>query len=639
MKRSEHMINEVRDRLETFTEWSTRTTQNLIISLTALWGGALILLILATWIPSTVTKGAIERAQIAVSESTADVTNASTRFKNESKWPLPRYTEGLAGIVADADRWVSDTEWTDENGEQVGAQKALALAQAGNWNPDTTLYWAKVAQENADLAKQLGAVVTGKLDVNAKLQNDARLKISETDKLLSNANTSRSDAQSRLNKERGDFLSKYSVSLDKVLLSANDSQTKGQGYLDAAIANMPPADDIWNLGDPDTALVELLKAKMEIDKINVLAGEVTSGLDLQKTAKAEAGTQTAQAEIEVRNAWATIQNVANTRGYTLDKALAQANSLYNQANSQQQLAAVTLVSPIESEGGKLDFLLAYQSALEALKSSGKVNTEVKMQTDTADEAQTKISKYPSTLTAVNTVVDQADRDRSGLTSNHAQGTWSDVANAAESAREYIRQAAIHFDNAVREVSLQFQQFVLALKEANLALDSLESARLEAQSVINRYGELENLRLIQWPAAESSAVSAINSAGPTVSIYSGYSYRAVSELSNANGSLSSARTYAMQLQWQSAIDSAGTAYTQANNAASWAQSDYDDEIDRQAAERQRQIDAENQRIADQQSSDNSYDNSSPSYDNSYDGGTSSDSNSFDDSGSDNNSWDE
>lgn len=626
------MIDELRQKFEEFTEWATRSTKNLVISLVGLWGGALLLLFLAVWIPSVVTENALKEAQQIILTAQTQVENASTRYDSESKWPKPEYISGLAGNLSQAQQWLSNDEWTDAGKTMIGAQKALAKAKAGSWNPDDTLMWASRAKESADQAKRLGSIVITTLDTNAKLQSDARAQQVKTDGLFSGAQGNRTNTVTRFGQEKGDVLSKYTSQMETDLKAAQDAQTNGQRYIDAAKLMLPPANDTRNIGDPKQAMAEFDLAKIEIDKINTLAKQVTAGLDLQKEAKANSASRTKEAGNAVSNALVTIQNVVNTRGYTLDKALSQANAFYMQADTAQKLAARTLVSPIASEGSKLDYVLAYQSANEAISISGKVTTEVKFQTDTADTAQAKISQFPSVFAQVNTVVDQAARDLNTLLSYHAKSTWSDVSNAVNSARNLITEATSHFEKAKGLISLQVQQFVQGLSEINIGLDNLGSAQSQAQGLITKTASLEILRA-QWPGAESSATNAINGASPTVDQYRGYSSRAVSELSSANGSLSSARSSALQLRWQDAINSANTAISQANNAKSWAKSDYDAEMARQrAAEEARQRAAEEaaRAAAESSSPSNSWSGSS--------GGGGGSSNSWSESGGgDSNSW--
>lgn len=561
----------MKEKWYAWVEWSTRSVQNLAVSLVSLLGLAFLLLFLANWIPSVITERAISEATQTIAQAKILHTEVSGRHQAETPWYKPSYSDGLDEKLREALNWLGDYEWSDEEtrSHYWGAQRALAKAKG--LNPDEVLYWANTAQKSAAQAQALLQSITETLNENQTLRQKARQELKGQTDAHVQAVTRLKQPKERFSAESGQYLKQYMNPLEDALKQSETVEQNARSYLQSAQEFLPEDNSIQGRGDPRSAQAETDKAKVEIQKINTLAQQVTTSLDYQKEASQNAKPRTDQAKGENEKTWGHIQGIVQSRSFSLDKALSQAHALYRQAEAAYQKAENALQTPIAQEGGKIDYPLAYESAKSAITLAGQATTEANRQVAMADEANANIAKYPARFAEVSAIVERAKTDFQTLASQHARETWTTVASAVDNATRFLGSAQLHFGRAKDEVSLTVQRFADAIADINQAFTYLGNAQSEAQSLISHTATLEGYHR-NWPGVESTAISAINSASPTVNSLRSYSSRAVSELGSANGDLTTARSYAAQKRWHDAINSAQSAVSRANNAASWAKAD-------------------------------------------------------------------
>lgn len=551
----------------------------------AVVGVFIILSILGIILPGVAKKTAVANGQEAYDQALQMYNDDNRVMQLQQLYFLPSYLDGL------------DQKQLQAYDLITLSGNTLADAKKPRLSLDESISLANLAKKQATDAHAIVVNVKASLDENERLRSTAQASLEQLTAQYGVANTLLGQVSGRYNNEKDQWLSKYMGPIGEKLSSATGSLKSASDNIALAQVNLPALDSTSHTGDPKTAQVQLDTAKIQIDSINSLMSEVTAGLDYQKEAKAQAAPTISKANSGVPLAIGHINDIVRTRGYTLDKALATANSLSTQAENELAQAQLIMTTPLE--GGKLDYPAAYELAKSSVEHANQAYVEVDRQTRLEDSARTKLSLYASALATANTAVSQANISYGILSANHAYDTYSDVSGYIDTANTYLSEAESVKASALQAVDIRQQRFEEADRLAGDALSKLSQVKEYADTVTSRAVSLEIARG-DWPGKRNTASSIIESERSEVSNYGSYSSSAKSDFNSAVDYYNQALDDAETAHYQAACDNADTAANLASGTGSKAHRAYDDyqaeqERQRQAEEeaRQRAIDEANQ----------------------------------------------
>lgn len=551
-------------------EWATREKDNLAYTLV---GCAVVAFIgfLMIFGPIGVANGQVEKAEATIKTQQALIETAQKQLQIQELWFANDYVIGLAEILA-----------TAEDAQHLGAATTkLADAKRQFW-PEEKYNLANEAlnlaggQDTESVANLVSSVIK-KLTENDALRTNARASFALSVQSVTSSRGALTEAQKLFDRVAPDHLSKYVKPLDDKLKSVSDKVDEAQSALDAAQLFLPLDSTEDKSGDPKAAQTEIDKAKALIDEINVLAKEVTASLGELETAKRDARPTTDAAVVKAGDARRHIDDIVVSRGFSLDKALREADNLQGQATGQLQIAKDALAFPDPQEG-KYDYLAAYNAAKQSLTLSDQAVDEADQQVAFFENATKLIAEFGVRLNVVNGLLNTADSSLRTLSDYHAKSVWNDVANNVTTGRAGLESAKMSIGQAATNVSLLVQHFSDADQQADTAHELLNQAEVLANAVINRSSSLEGFRA-EWPGSESNAQNVINAQSGDIATYGGYDGGAASDYNQAVSLLNQARVDAREWKYEDAVNSANRARNLADGTGNRAYQAYESEMDR------------------------------------------------------------
>lgn len=568
-------------------EWATREKYNLAYTLV---GCAVVAFVgfLMIFGPIGVANGQFEKAEIAIETQQTLIESAQTNLVLQERWFASEYVNGLAEILAMAG-----------DGQHLGAaENKLADAKRQFW-PEEKYNLANEAlnlaggQDTESVANLVSSVIK-KLTENDALRTNARASLVRSAQSLTSLRGALTEAQKLFDRVAPDHLSKYVKPLDDKLKSVSDKVDEAQNALDAAQSFLPLDSTQDKSGDPNAAQAEIDKAKALIDDINVLTKQVTASLGELEIAKRDAQQTKDSATVSVKNARGHIDMIVTMNGFSLDKALKEADRLQGQAAGQLKIAVEALATsdPVE---GKFDYMVAYDAAKESIKLSDQAISETDHQVALYDNANKRIASFQARFNVVNGLLNTADGARSTLSNYHARSVWNDVANNVMAGRTDLESAKTSIGQATTNVSLLVQNFSDADQQAGAAHESLNRAEALGNAVVSRASTLEGYRS-EWPTSEGSAQNIINAQSGDIAIYGGYDGGAVSDYNQADSLLNQARAFAREWKYEDAVNKAHQAGNLADGTGNRAYQAYESEMGRRTQVAYQATQDEESRIA-------------------------------------------
>lgn len=553
--------------IEDLKEWVTRDLNNLGFTLGICLLGFVFSGYLAFVEPGQAAAAAISQADKTIQIQKDAVTTIQTELDAQMKWYKPTYVEGLQDVLNIA-----------QDPQHLGkASATIDSARRAFW-ADDKIRLARQADkiagdpESGSSVANLIAGVKKTLDDNIALRQNTRGAFVSVGNNLPIASQNYQAALDRYNAEAGDHLLKYTIPLTQSLTSANQNLTAVQAALTNALTLLPGDSDQTQSGDPRGALEQLNKAKADIDEVNTLMSQVTSTLDQLKEAKTQARPATDAALTKNVITWGHISNIVSARGFSLNKALAAANSLYEQAVTAQGNAETILKSPIAKEGGKIDYPTAYAEAKRASFLAEQAVAEADNQVTLADSAASKIGQITSRTATVNNLISQASTSLLTLQAYHASATWSAVSGRTTAAQNHVASAYSYKTSATSLSSLDQQKFAEANNQADSGLLELSQAESLANDVISLVKVLEQYRA-SWPGAEQAAQDTINAQTGNINTYGGDASAEVNRYHQAKTKLDEARGDARSWYYQNAVTKAQDAQSLASGTGQRAYDAY------------------------------------------------------------------
>ncbi len=522
-------------------------------------GIALVVGIICFSIPNATRNATLNSANSAIQTAGSNKPQVDTALKAQKGWYVLSYTAGLPEQLQQAQASIDSAN--------------VRLQQARKANSfDESIRLASDANQYAAQASQLMNQVQAQLTANDQKRTQANDRLGSQTTDLANAMSVSEASRQRYNQESAQWLKKYMNPLGDAIMQASSHSKIADNSMLAAAAVMPPTADVSQRGDPLAALTSLDQAKVAIDQINALAKQVTAGLDLQKEAQANAKFTIDKAQVQVQLASTHMQDVVASRGYTADKALSTANSLFVQAEQELAQAYQTMSTP-DAREGKTDYLAVFTSAQASITHANQVFAEVDRQKTLDDSARQKLSQVSQTLITANAAISTAQSDLSTLRFNHAAGTWSSVADNVTVAQNNV--ASAHQMQYDAQQAIVQQSFVLADQKATDTLGQLNQATQLAQAVSSFEGNLESYRT-QWPSIHDDAASTINAQTSEITSYGSYDTGAQNDYNSAVDKLRQAESAASNQYYENACSLAQQAKSLASDTGSRAYSAYEDE---------------------------------------------------------------
>lgn len=555
----------------------------------------IVLSLLGIILPGVAKKAAIADAQTAYTDA-FDLYNATNNtVALQQVWFASEYFEGIGEKQYAAYDLI------------VKSDKNFSEASSA-WSLDNAIEYATLAKKDADEAYAILTEVKLQLDENDRIRREAMSALEDASDKFDAATTTLASGELRYDTENDQWLTKYMEPLGENISSATGAIQNARAHIDAAQAVMPALDSASQIGDPIAAIAELDQAKIQIDTVNSLMDQVTGGLDYQIKAKAQATPTIQQAAAGVPNALSHINEIVRTRGYSLELALAMANSLYLQSVEELTLAQEAIATQLE--GGKIDFPLAYESALSAIDHANAAYSEVDRQVSLEDTARAKIAEFDATADFAAGLFMDAGWAYDTLEANHAYGAYSDLDLNLVTAQNYLVDASVSYDAATSLVSRSRQRFEEADAEIQFALDRLAQASALSSAIIDRSSTLEYYRG-EWPTRSSNAYNTIEAERSQVNTYGSYDSSAQSDFNAAVDLYNEAVRYATDRYFQIACEKADEANTLAMGTGDEAEDAYDDYV-REQEEARRRAEEEAQRQA-EEAQRQAQEDSSPSID--------------------------
>lgn len=561
------------DQFRNLWNFSQRDKNSFILSELSL-GAVVLVLLLLLQLPGMYVSGKIEDAEVAVYQTAPETLDiAETRLIAEASWFDPSYSEGLPEKI------IAGRQLLNEDNVS-GAELLLEEAKSGNLDDAREL-----AQEAIVLANQavgLADEVMAQLDQNIADRDAAfaryeALKAADAAMILH-----LNESDRRFTAEEDRYLLKYSSEIEQKLESAASLHITANQHIIFADRALPGLDNVEWSGDPLLAVEEIEQALVTINEINTLTAYVTSRLDLLAEAEANAQSRVNNADNQIKSVSDYLFSLELSRGYDPARALKDAYFNLTEAENHFEAATVTLAT-IHPTEGKIDYLLAYETAQSSLNSSATANRVANEVVAADDQSSAKLASFESSRDTAQSSISSAESARDTLDRYHANSTWSSVVNNISDSRSKLTMAQAY--RTAAQTARANQEFILANQKAQSALDELSGINTLCNAVVTMKNSLENLRLQTWPSAKSDAESAISSARSVIN-----SSHTDASLSSANRYLSDAESDARGGYYASAISNAESAESAANSAKSEARSD------EQAYQRKLEQDAEATRKA-------------------------------------------
>lgn len=544
----------------------TRLGLALALSLSVMVSGLYV-----TTVPTQIRERSITSLTNGINAEVAAANTVNLRWEEVDQWYAQSYSDRF------------DTQLSAVNAKVSEAQGELAIAK-GTSNLDQAISAASTGRNKLSEAKELlkaASVIITDAEASREL---ARSELAERDKLLLGISGARYEMEKHFEVESREYPDSR---LDPIRqeIEAIDVQASTIDELMAeALSLLPEADDQSGIGNPARALELIPQISEALSNQNDAVVGARANVDRLTTARREAQPTLLLADQAIASAERHIQTVVHNRGYELDKALSVASSLLAQAKAHSQggWQAIRAV-------GKVDFVGVYEVAQTAKSTAEAADVEVDAQIAADEESALITEQLQSGISEVQGLNGRARADLAVLAAQHNESTWSQVANNVYNVKvtiEIVTTQLIKVNRFRAE-----QQFKEAQNEGRKALANLAEAKAADEAVSSLQAKLEAARA-SWPGARSGAQSAISSAQGPVSMFAGYSPRAVSGLSSAQALLHEGEGFAADRWFEPAVDRAQRAAVEARSAGRNAQVDYDEEMARR--ERARQAEIERQR---------------------------------------------
>jgi len=544
----------------------TRLGLAIALSLSVMVGGLYV-----TTVPAQLRERNITLLTNGIDVEVASANIVNSRWEEVDQWYAPSYSDRF------------NTQLDAANAKVAEAQSQLAIAKEIT-NPDEAISAALDGRNKLKEATGLLKAALGVVTDAEAARELARSELAERDKFLLGTSGAKFEMEKRFKVESRDYPDNRLDPIRQEMQTINAQASTIDGLMAEALRLLPEANDQSGVGDPTRALELVAKISDVLSNQNDAVLRARANVDRLATARREAKPALLLADQAIASAEKHVQTVAHNRGYDLNKALSVASSLLAQAKAQSQggWQAIRTV-------GKVDFIGVYEVAQAAKSTAEATIIEVDAQI-AADEESARVSgQLQSGISEVQGLSEQAEADLAVLAAQHKESTWSQVANNVQSVEATIGTVHDQLANANRFRS--GQQFKEAQIEGRKALANLAEAKTRAVAISSLRAVLEAARS-SWPRAHSVAQSAISSAQVPVSMFAGYSPRAVSGLSSAQALLHEGEGFAAHRWFEPAVDRAERAAAEARSAGTNAQVDYDQEMDRR--ERARQAEIERQR---------------------------------------------
>lgn len=544
----------------------TRLGLALALSLSIMVGGLYV-----TTVPAQFRERSIASLTNGINAEEAAVNTVNLRWMEVDQWYASSYSDRF------------NTQLNAVITKVAEAQTELSIAKETT-NPDQAISAALTGRnklnEAEDLLKAALVIIT---DAEASREL-ARSELAERDKFLLGISGARYEMEKRFELESRDYPDSRLDPIRQEIKAIGVQASTIDELMAEARHLLPEFNDQSGLGDPAKALELIAKISDALSNQNDAVVRARANVDRLATARREAQPTLLLADQAIASAEKHVQTVAHDRGYDLDRALSVASSLLAQAKAQLQggWQAIRTV-------GKVDFVGVHEVAQAAKSTAEATDVEVDAQIAADEESAQVTRQLQRGISEVQGLNGHAEADLAVLAAQHKESVWAQVSNNVQGVEATLGTISTQLVNVSRFRSEQ--QFKEAQDEGRKAMAHLAETRGAAEAVSSLRVKLEAARA-SWPGAHSAAQSAISSAQVPVSMYAGYSTRAVSGLSDAQALLREGESFAADRWFEPAVDRAERAAEEARRAGTNAQVDYDEEMARR--ERARQAEIERQR---------------------------------------------
>ena len=430
---------------------------------------------------------------------------------------------------------------------------------------------SKEKRAHADKAKDLIKTVSddlvqaqNQLVAFEKMTADARQELAQVKVLIPDAISYQALAEKRLTNEGPDYLSKYTAFNEKILIQAKNDLAEIVMECQDASNLLPVESNLERLGDPSTAMELLKTAKENLTAVESAVDEVMKNFNFYRAATDKAGVTIDSSQQKIAIASDYLNGLVAKGPFKPAKSLKTAFKSIVQA--EKILAEASVVLGRLTAENKYDFPLAYGDALKALDLADKAIQEANCQVALFTEATKGLGGLRLIIADLEKRISNSKSYQNKL-HNHAQNTWSAVANNASMANQNYYQAKDYLAKAEYLISID-QAYETAIIEMQSGLQFLDQGQSLILALVQLAESLESYRL-NWPDIERQAENAVSDEESNITDYGDYSPSAKSDFDSANDCLSSARFLANNQEYQLATQKAEEAINLADGTGNRA----------------------------------------------------------------------
>ncbi len=499
----------------------------------------------------------LEELSAQIEASNDQATSVAQRWEKIEAWYDPSYSERFYSLH------------TAALGKIKAAEVRLIDAESIS-SPDSVV---AVVQEGMEDLEQVEEYLNSAFFYTSKAISDREAALSNlraARKRFSELGDARVSAERAFQKEANYYPDERVDEYRKTILGSLGELKVVSGLLLYASRLLPGDEDETGVGDPSRVIALVRNANEKLDTQQKLLEQIDGWTAELNTARLTAKLELDDAREKIAEAEESIEKASHSRGYRSDgalvEALSQLQKARNHANTSQE----------ELSKGSVDYISALENAKAAQAAADDSNNEVAAQIEADNESERLVSELQKEISAVTALNASTAINLQFLANTHSRNAWSNVSNNALVTGSVLTQAQLELIELRSERSNQ--KYKLAVKKGKSGLDKLGQARILIAAVADARRTLETARG-SWPNAESNALSSIVNSRTTVSMYAGYSSRAVSKLARAESLLNAARSLAASKDYVPAVEKAREAAVEARTAKTQAYSDYEAEQER------------------------------------------------------------